>query len=1317
MEVAATRGGLTTLIDIAPGTYVTRGELDMPDGTLIRSVHRSVFLRPEPGYEQRNVIRMGSGCFIEGPVFENWRLDSLENPTVGFAISFRPGAVITRVPYAHKIVVRTNPYWTSVAPPLDRQNENPLIGIGGGVVLADGLVCSPYSVFPNIMTWGATPVTHNGIGYVAKNGALVNAVNAISLWCHKHFYAIDGGQIVLSSCSSQFGDYTMVAKGSRKLILPDDPIELPVIKQTAYSAVTAATPQIINRMWNSLVLEGYTTGWPAEYETLTRRDAASLLQAIGWTLQSANDKPISDFTKGLFDTQGNRSFVESPFSYSKSYRDAKYIHEAIKYDILFNSNFRTLTAAKAFYRVSSNVLMTAYKTELVYAITQQKEIAGSYLTGTSLTRSNALFNEVLDIVNNGESAANTIVISDPIAYDTGYLNARTLLVNNKEFIKDEIQYWIAENRTDIFAYDQAKCERDTGLIIDAASYDLLLGTNYNAVTAGLSYTRGTSSYLNTTQKTETIAALVDAKTRAIAITPLSTTAFDEVIDVLTNGASATDALTFPAVAGLTLGTAETSKDALVAAKATLQSAISTFVADNYPELALSYNQAKCERDTGIAINAAAYDLALGTNYNAVTTGLSYTRANTAYLQQEQKTETIAALQFARDQAAETITDATAAGLSNAAFNELVDILENGAGNANVLSFPAASYSTTDQQNAVAQLVANRSFLQTEILKYIEDNFPVVYAAMDTAKCSRDVGYIIDALCYDVMYGGNSASVIAAEAYFVGTVSQLGAGQQEATVAAYNYLGSAVGFVIREITGWNIVGTQNTTGTAATITEATTAGTGIDIIKNVIQAGNLNNLPAVINPTIDNEGNFNSATELFAARASIITATINFIETTFPTLIYGRVKCERDVGYIIDALCYDIMYGGNSASIQAAKTYFFGAVSQLGAGEEAATIASYNQLITLVQAEVEAAEDARVATLLGYTISVITDGNTNALPEPIYPVKTDLANESAFNSLQAARQTLINDTITFINTTYNIYDVQKCKRDVGYIVDALRYDLTYGGNLETYNVASAYFVGALTQYGSGEKEGTIAAYERLRSILGDILQGISITPSIGNRLVQDTSGTPGSTAAAAFANIRVSEIVATLSNNGILPTIITPDRTWTDEQYQTSFTLLTTNTRNIINLVMRNLMKEAKTLFGAFIHGHETIRDQILLLTEVDTEAANIVTSQIESLINTLLDPAKVTEPSTITAIGHTWTGIMAGVALTKLPPARNFATIAESILELEQGLVIASGQDDQGSALFIGGMEINSDTGELTGPPFEKSVNRIATRTSIARSF
>jgi hypothetical protein len=139
--------------------------------------------------------------------------------------------------------------------------------------------------------------------------------------------------------------------------------------------------------------------------------------------------------------------------------------------------------------------------------------------------------------------------------------------------------------------------------------------------------------------------------------------------------------------------------------------------------------------------------------------------------------------------------------------------------------------------------------------------------------------------------------------------------------------------------------------------------------------------------------------------------------------------------------------------------------------------------------------------------------------------------------------------------------------------------------------------------------------------------------------------------------------------------------------------------------------------NAFIFSFEYMRDDIIALADVNNAADAIVTALVDALVSTLSDPVKVSEPSVITAIGHTWTAIMAGVALTKIPPARNFATIEESILELNNGIVIASGQDDQGSALFIGGMKIDADTGELTGPPFEQSVNRIATRTAIARSF
>jgi hypothetical protein len=139
--------------------------------------------------------------------------------------------------------------------------------------------------------------------------------------------------------------------------------------------------------------------------------------------------------------------------------------------------------------------------------------------------------------------------------------------------------------------------------------------------------------------------------------------------------------------------------------------------------------------------------------------------------------------------------------------------------------------------------------------------------------------------------------------------------------------------------------------------------------------------------------------------------------------------------------------------------------------------------------------------------------------------------------------------------------------------------------------------------------------------------------------------------------------------------------------------------------------------AAFIHSFEFMRDAIIALPNVNSASDTIVTNLTAALINTIENTTKVAEPSTITAISHTWTALMAGVALTKIPPARNFATIEESILELNNGVVIASGQDDQGSALFIGGMKIDADTGELTGPPFEQSVNRIATRAAIARSF
>jgi hypothetical protein len=322
VEVAEERrllGATITLIEVGAGAYYTQGHIDFPDNTVIRCAHRSVAIRPEVGYEERNVFRLGSGCFVEGFLFENWRLDSLTDPTEGFAISFRPGALIVRTPYAHKIAIRTTPTWTTVPPPLNRDavpEPNPLVGRGAGVALADGAVCSQYSIFPNIMTWGATPVSPNGIGYCAKRGGLINAVNAVSIWGHKHFLALAGGQIILSACSTQFGDYTMWSEGSRPIVDPTETTGVSlVIDLTAEAAIEAAQATIIDNMWIALSTtidpatgQVYTFGWNAEDEVYTRRDAANFMQCIRWVLESADELPMLNFAEGLFDVEGEKVY-------------------------------------------------------------------------------------------------------------------------------------------------------------------------------------------------------------------------------------------------------------------------------------------------------------------------------------------------------------------------------------------------------------------------------------------------------------------------------------------------------------------------------------------------------------------------------------------------------------------------------------------------------------------------------------------------------------------------------------------------------------------------------------------------------------------------------------------------------------------------------------------------------------------------------------------------------------------------------------------------------------------------------------------------
>jgi hypothetical protein len=89
-------------------------------------------------------------------------------------------------------------------------------------------------------------------------------------------------------------------------------------------------------------------------------------------------------------------------------------------------------------------------------------------------------------------------------------NCRALLTNNKEFVKDEVRAWIADQVAnasvgsiwDGYTYNAAKCERDTGFNIDAIIADMQYGGNANVRTTASKYWKGPTPQIDGTREQE-----------------------------------------------------------------------------------------------------------------------------------------------------------------------------------------------------------------------------------------------------------------------------------------------------------------------------------------------------------------------------------------------------------------------------------------------------------------------------------------------------------------------------------------------------------------------------------------------------------------------------------------------------------------------------------------------------------------------------------------------------------------------------------------------------------------------------------------------
>ena len=88
--------------------------------------------------------------------------------------------------------------------------------------------------------------------------------------------------------------------------------------------------------------------------------------------------------------------------------------------------------------------------------------------------------------------------------------SRALIANNKEFIKDEVRAWIADNVATAengsfwynYTYNAAKCERDTAFNIDAIIADMQYGGNANVRSTAAKYWKGPTPQIDGTREQE-----------------------------------------------------------------------------------------------------------------------------------------------------------------------------------------------------------------------------------------------------------------------------------------------------------------------------------------------------------------------------------------------------------------------------------------------------------------------------------------------------------------------------------------------------------------------------------------------------------------------------------------------------------------------------------------------------------------------------------------------------------------------------------------------------------------------------------------------
>jgi len=305
-----------------------------------------------------------------------------------------------------------------------------------------------------------------------------------------------------------------------------------------------------------------------------------------------------------------------------------------------------------------------------------------------------------------------------------------------------------------------------------------------------------------------------------------------------------------------------------------------------------YNDDICYRDVGLIIDGLGYDIVLGTNYNARKAGLTYRQANASVVIDTQLDLTARAISYAHDLAILALElYPSAQSVAESSQLTLDNIVRNGVTFAPSLSFTNPPGLASNKINAKNLLQANINYIADETVGWIAAQIAGSIAPFtpaftyDSNKCSRDVKYIMEALIYDVIYGGNSQTRDAGIRYYNGVgdaiTLQIPAGQVTETAAALDYAKYLAKQVILDLPpAVSYSATLRVSGAASDVTIQNLIDTllteTVDIVTNGVSAADPEVLPdlnAYAYTTILK----NARTGLLNEKTDIQDSTIVFID--------------------------------------------------------------------------------------------------------------------------------------------------------------------------------------------------------------------------------------------------------------------------------------------------------------------------------------------------------------------------------------------------------------------------------------------------------